>query len=211
MRCRPSNTRLGIVTGGDFFALKGIVESLLERMGIQDPMSVSSVSRDGVAAGTAVELKLGKAVIGYLGVVAPKVLKGWKLPESVIAAELSLPVLLEAAQLVPQQQAVSPFPSVQRDLNFIVAESVRWSDMDHVVRAAVGGDLADLSYCGNVSGRAEGWQGPQTRFDVRRTSASRFDAQRRPGRRVDWQSHRCLQREAERRTAVLTQRGCDFL
>jgi phenylalanyl-tRNA synthetase beta chain len=137
---------LGIVSGGDFFALKGIVESLLQRMGVEKPMAVCSVARDGIAAGTAVEIRLADVVVGYMGVVAPKVLKSWKLPDPVIAAELSLPVLLGAAQLVPQQRSVSPFPSVQRDLNFIVAESVRWSEMDRVVRGAVGGDLADLTY-----------------------------------------------------------------
>ena len=63
-----------------------------------------------------------------------------------VVAELSLPMLLEQSQLVPQQRAVSTYPSIQRDLNFIVAESVRWSEMENVVRAAVGSELASVTY-----------------------------------------------------------------
>ena len=96
--------------------------------------------------GGCVELKIGEDLLGYLGIVDPKLLKTWKLPEGVVVAELSLEVLLEQSHLVPQQRAVSAFPSVQRDLNFIVAESIQWRDLEQVVRAAVGSELADVTY-----------------------------------------------------------------
>ena len=137
---------LGLVAGGDFFDLKGSVETLIARMGIGQPPAVSTVDRSGFAKGGCAELKLGDDVLGYIGVVDPKTLKQWKLPAPVVAAELSLPVLIAASQLVPQQQHVSAYPSVQRDLNFVLAESVRWSEMENVVRAAIGEDLASLSY-----------------------------------------------------------------
>jgi len=35
---------------------------------------------------------------------------------------------------------------VQRDLNFVVAESVRWGAMERAVRAAAGSELADVTY-----------------------------------------------------------------
>jgi phenylalanyl-tRNA synthetase beta chain len=137
---------LGLVAGGDFFDLKGIVETLVQRMGVAQPLQVKTIQCNGFATGAVVELLLGEFTLGYMGVVDPKTLKQWKLPAPVIAAELSLPLLLETARLVPQQQSVSAFPSVQRDLNFVLAESVRWSEMADVVRAAVGEELADLVY-----------------------------------------------------------------
>ena len=137
---------LGLVGGKDFFELKGIVETLCQRMGVERNLGVETIDRSGFAAGTCVELKFGDASVGYLGAVDAKVLKRWKLPNVVTVAELSLPILLKHSRLVPQQQAVSAFPSVQRDLNFVVAESVRWSEMEHVVRAAVGTELASVTY-----------------------------------------------------------------
>ena len=38
------------------------------------------------------------------------------------------------------------FPSVQRDLNFVVAENVAWREMERVVQNAVGQSLANLTY-----------------------------------------------------------------
>jgi len=137
---------LGLVAGKDFFELKGIVETLCERLGAQQQLQVNVVNRSGFTPGKCVQMKLGDAEVGYLGSVDAKVLKRWKLSDPVVVAEVDLPTLLEQSRLVPQQQAVSSFPSIQRDLNFVVAESVRWSDMEHVVRAAVGAELAAVTY-----------------------------------------------------------------
>lgn len=137
---------LGIVSGSDFIVVKGILETLCQRMGIQVRLDVEPVNRPGFTPGAGVALCLGDTMLGYLGKVEPKLLKSWKLSDPVVVAELSLPTLLELSQLVPQQQPVSIFPSVQRDLNFVVAESVRWSDLENVVRATVNDDLAAIRY-----------------------------------------------------------------
>lgn len=137
---------LGIVTGRDFFELKGVLETLCERMGIQEDLDTIRVERVGFAKNGCVEMKLGQATLGYLGLVDPKLLKTWKLPDAAVVAELSLTTLLDQSQLVPQQCAISMFPSVQRDLNFIVGESVQWKDLQNVVRAAVGSELAGITY-----------------------------------------------------------------
>jgi phenylalanyl-tRNA synthetase beta chain len=81
-----------------------------------------------------------------LGSIDTRVLKSWKLPSEVTVAEVSLGCLLEQSRLVPQQRSVSMFPSIQRDLNFVVAESVQWRDLERVVRSAVGTDLTELTY-----------------------------------------------------------------
>lgn len=137
---------LGIISGRDFFELKGVLETLVQRMGVEAPMSVTPIQRDGMTKGSAVELKLGDKPFGYLGMVDPKTLKGWKLPPPVVVAEISLDQLLESSDLVPKQRPISSFPSIQRDLNFIVEEKVRWSEMENVVRAAVGSELTHITY-----------------------------------------------------------------
>ena len=137
---------LGLIAGCDFFELKGIVETLCQRLGIDHQVSVEGVDHRGFATGGAVQLKLGETHLGFLGVVDSKVLKSRKIVNATVVAELSIPVLLDNSELVPQEKAVSSFPSIQRDLNFVVGESVPWSEMEHVVRAAVGGELAGVTY-----------------------------------------------------------------
>ena len=137
---------LAMVTGEDYFSLKGTLEILCVRMGIPSILDIAPADRTGFAKRGCVELKLGDEVVGYLGILDKKVLKKWKLSDAVCAAELSLDALLRHAQLVPQQQAVSTFPSVQRDLNFVVKENVAWREMERVVRSAIGESLASVSY-----------------------------------------------------------------
>ncbi len=137
---------LALVTGQDFYSLKGVLETLCQRLGVDVALDVKTVDRIGFPARGCVQLVLGDQTLGYLGIVDPKVVKSWKLPNAVCAAEVSLEVLLEHSQLVPQQKAISMFPSVQRDLNFVVSESVAWREMEQVVRAAVGDSLAKITY-----------------------------------------------------------------
>lgn len=137
---------VGFVTGGDFRHAKGILESLCTSLGTGDCLSVQPVDSSGFVKGQLVTLTLGKSHLGYLGVVEPKTLKQWKLPGSVVVAEMSMNALLDGAQLVPQQQIVSAFPSVERDLNFVMAESVRWNELENVVRSAVGDQLKSVTY-----------------------------------------------------------------
>lgn len=137
---------VGFVCGDDFFTAKGVIESLCQMMGVAGTLQVEPVDRAGFVAGQIVRLTLGEAELGYLGVVAPKTLKQWKLPGEVVVAELSIPAFLAQAQLVPQQQIVSMFPSVERDLNFVMAEAVRWNELEGIVRAAVGSQLKSVTY-----------------------------------------------------------------
>jgi phenylalanyl-tRNA synthetase beta chain len=137
---------LGLVSGADFFHVKGLIETLCQRLGIEDPLRVSTLQGTGFTPGEWVRLSLAEQLLGYLGKLDAKRLQRLKLPGQVVVAELSLPLLLAKSQLVPQQSAISPFPSIQRDLNFIVAEQVRWSELENAVRAAVGTDLAAVTY-----------------------------------------------------------------
>jgi phenylalanyl-tRNA synthetase beta chain len=137
---------LGLVSGKDFFVVKGVIEALCHAMGIDQHIAVERIDRAGFAKGGGVSLLIEGDHLGYLGVIDPKLQKSWKLPDPVVVAELSLPMLIQRSTLVPQQKSVSMFPSVERDLNFIVRETVRWVDLENVVRAAVGNSLADVTY-----------------------------------------------------------------
>jgi phenylalanyl-tRNA synthetase beta chain len=55
---------LGMVCGGDYFRLKGIIEILWERMGVGEPLQVEPVERDGMVSGSAVELRFGNTRLG---------------------------------------------------------------------------------------------------------------------------------------------------
>ncbi len=68
--------------------------------------------------------------------MAPQALKAFELRGPTTVAELRLPTLMEIANLVPRYAAPPVYPTVTRDLNLVVDESVRWSDVESTVRQA---------------------------------------------------------------------------
>lgn len=137
---------LGIVGGLDFFELKGILDALAERLGLPWPLNYSPQAVPGFDGDWSVEISGDGQTLGYLSVIDPQLCKQLKLPGEATAAELALGALLDAAKLVPTQRSVSAYPSIQRDLNLIVDESVRWASLEQAVRSAVGTELAAVNY-----------------------------------------------------------------
>lgn len=145
----PAETyHVGMIIGEDFFTAKGIIETLLARLGISGLLQVETVEREGFASGGLVALKVEghDETLGYLGLLDDSLVRSWKLPGKVVAAELSADLLVAWAHLVPQQQQISSFPSIRRDLNLVLPESVRWDGLSGVIRSAADERLTDLSY-----------------------------------------------------------------
>src|SRR5262249_9602489 len=60
--------------------------------------------------------------------------------------ELDVSLLEKRAHLTTTFAVPSPYPTITRDLNLIVAESVRWSGLSATARTAAGADLERLEY-----------------------------------------------------------------
>ncbi|MEM1224344.1 MAG: phenylalanine--tRNA ligase subunit beta [Planctomycetota bacterium] len=139
---------LGLVAGDDFFAVKGTLELLCQRLGVSDELTVQPVDRDGFVPGGCVVATLDDSsdILGYLGLVSDEVVSSLKLPARVVAAELNIELLVQRSQLVPQQQPVSAFPSIHRDLNLVVPEPIRWVELASIIHAEGGERLTELAY-----------------------------------------------------------------
>ncbi|HBJ33527.1 MAG TPA: phenylalanine--tRNA ligase subunit beta, partial [Planctomycetaceae bacterium] len=137
---------LGIVCGLDFFTLKGMIDELGRRLGLPWQLQYVPKTIDGLSSDWTVEIHGPDSQLGFISVIDPKLCKDLKLPGEATAAELSIGSLLGVAKLVPTQKMVSAYPSILRDLNLIVDEAVRWSSLEHAVRAAVGTELAAVHY-----------------------------------------------------------------
>ena len=122
-------TRLAIVSGRDFFGIKGVVESLLARLHIVDSLEVTAASLPAFARGQTAELKLAGTHLGYVGVVERSLLDASELRGDASAAELELGVLLDRARLIPLHHTLPPFPAVTRDLSLVVAKSLPWGEL----------------------------------------------------------------------------------
>ena len=83
-------------------------------------------------------IKAGDVVLGYIGEIQHKVLRGFKLPNGTAAFELSLKGLLGAEQGVNSKDfRSSDYPAVLRDITLTVDGSVKYADIESKLRAVL--------------------------------------------------------------------------
>jgi phenylalanyl-tRNA synthetase beta chain len=124
----------------DFHDLKGDLDSLaaasgavLEYRPSQHPSGHPGRSADVFRDGQC---------IGWIGQLHPRLQRSLDLDDEVFGFELDLAPL--ALRALPKAAELSRFPSVRRDLAFVVADSVPWAAISATVRTAVGPLLRDL-------------------------------------------------------------------
>ncbi|WP_334178252.1 phenylalanine--tRNA ligase subunit beta [Pseudoxanthomonas sp.] len=124
----------------DFHDLKGDLESVAALAGASlefrpsqaahgHPGRSADVYRDGIR-------------IGWIGQLHPRLQRQLDLDADVIAFELDLAPL--SVRPLPRATEQSRYPSVRRDLAFVVAEQVSWADLVATVKAAAGPLLRDV-------------------------------------------------------------------
>ncbi len=123
----------------DFYDLKGVVETLLDRLHITGARFTATAHP---AFGPRVaRLEVNGTDVGILGEVHPKAREAFGLPaQRVCLAEIALAPLMAASNRPLQIKPISPFPAVREDLAFVVGEEVTAEQMLAAMRAA-GGEL----------------------------------------------------------------------
>lgn len=137
---------LALASGGDFYHVKGAVQSLVAELNPTAKLEEKAVSLPLLAAGKTIELSLDGQRLGFVGVVSDAGRKEFKLRQPATIAEVSLDLLATHALLARKAAPLSDFPSVSRDINLIVDEAIRWADLERTVVAAAGGDLEQVAY-----------------------------------------------------------------
>ncbi len=137
---------LAWVSGKDFFVTKGLVETILERLGIQNTSRWIPHRAEIIDEDLAVEWLINETRFGFIGVMSDAARRKLKLDRPVTLCELDLDLLFSLAKLTPQHHPISPYPAVSRDINLIVDEATRWAELSTAVRHAVGAHLTDLRY-----------------------------------------------------------------
>ena len=133
----------------DFHDIKGDLESLaalsgaaLEYRASAEPFAhpgrSADVLRDGVR-------------IGWIGQLHPRLQQAMGIDAEVYGFELELDPLLERP--LPRARALSRYPSVRRDLAFVVPETVAWDAMRATAEAAAGEALRDLRLFDRYAGK----------------------------------------------------------
>ena len=136
----------------DFYTVKGVMDKLLGELGIAKrikfmPLSESPLKDTHRALHpyrTAVMLLLGKKpeVIGYYGQVNPELRDKLKIKQDAYIFKLDLDLAISAInEKTVRFKELPQFPEVQRDIAFVVPDTVSYAELEKAVQKGVQNNL----------------------------------------------------------------------
>ena len=130
----------------DFYDLKGVVETLLARIGVPQAQVQFAATAHPAFTRRVARVQVAGQDIGILGELHPVVRRAFDLPAQgrVVAAELALAPLFAAYQREIPMQTISAYPAIKEDLAVIVDEAVRAEQVAEAITAAGGEMLTGL-------------------------------------------------------------------
>lgn len=118
----------------DFYDLKGDLEALFATLKVSDITFVQS-THEALHPGQAACIMRGQEVLGFAGVLHPRLSQSLDCVHPVLVFELSLQVLNK--QSIVSYQPISKYPHIRRDLSFIVDEKVSAGAIEAGVKSLV--------------------------------------------------------------------------
>lgn len=128
----------------DFYVIKGILEGLFNKLGVEDEIRFEATEVEGMHPGRTAKLLLNGINIGYVGQVHPTVQKQYDIKETYIF-ELSLQALLSADVEPVSYESIPRFPSISRDIALVVDADMIAGELQSIITEAGGKLLKGVS------------------------------------------------------------------
>lgn len=132
-----TNNANKIFVKSDFFVLKGIVENLLKYLGFKNRISFEKFEVKELHPGVSAKILIDNQEVGIIGKIHPSIIK-----EDVFVCELSMTKLYTFNVKALKFKEASKYPSIKKDVAFIVDNSVTNNELTVLIRK-FGGRLLD--------------------------------------------------------------------
>lgn len=120
----------------DFYHLKGILEKLLNALGIERAEYAAEKENRTFHPGRCAKLLVRKKEAGVFGELHPDVAENYGIEDRVYAAEINLSFLYECAKLDKKYKALPKFPAVTRDIAMLISDDVTVGQIEDTIRRA---------------------------------------------------------------------------
>ena len=114
----------------DFYVVKGIVEGLFDFL--QIPVTYSQTKVTDMHPGRCAVVKVADKTVGFIGQLHPTLQKQLDLKETYVF-DLNLEEVFAAYDAVPSFTAIPKYPSIARDIAFILDKNVHAGDVKKVI------------------------------------------------------------------------------
>lgn len=133
---------IGIYGDCDYLDLKGIVENIIDGLGISKAKYVRESENQSYHPGKTAALMVRNKKVGVFGEVHPDVTENYGINVNCYVAELDLDSLFEASTTVKSYKPLPKFPAVTRDIALLCDDSILVAEIEETIRKA-GGNLVE--------------------------------------------------------------------
>jgi phenylalanyl-tRNA synthetase beta chain len=133
---RPASWREPEPPQADFFAVKAVMEALLETVRV--PWRVERGGEPFLHPGRAARVIASDGPAGWIGEIHPAVARAWDLDGGAVGFEIDLEGITEMAMTVPGYRDLTPFPAVIQDRAWWFAPDVQAWDVLAAIRLGAG-------------------------------------------------------------------------
>jgi len=140
----------GVITGDAFYQAKGVVDLLLNKLGISNicydswqptpKQTKLSIWHPKKCA----EIKIGGEKIGFLGEISPRVLHSLDFQGKVVLFDIDFEKLSKISSEEHEYRPISKFPAAVRDIAILVPRQIRVEEVLNKVEAAGGRLIRDI-------------------------------------------------------------------
>lgn len=134
---------LGMYGDGDFFTMKGVIETLMSKLGLKkkaeyDPQAGKAFLHPGRQA----KVMYDGVQIAYLGEVHPTVQKNFAIGERTYIAVVDMKAIMDKADFEVKYEGVPKFPAMTRDISLSMKKEVLAGDVEKII-SKKGGKLVE--------------------------------------------------------------------
>ncbi len=136
---------LGMYGKGDFFDLKGVVEAVLDKLGIRKLITYTPEDdRPYLHPGRKADIMVDGQTIGFLGEIHPEVAENYNIGTKVYVAVLDVERLTELSNFDIKYKGVAKFPAVTRDISLVMKKNILAGQVEEIIRKNAGKTLESV-------------------------------------------------------------------
>ena len=118
----------------DFFAAKGYLEVIFDRLGLDEKVTYKKSKLEGMHPGRFAEVYLGEKRIGFIGEVHPQVADKLGLNTTYVF-EINLDEVISESKVKPKYEEVTKYPEITRDIAMLVDVKDEYQNIYNVIES----------------------------------------------------------------------------
>ncbi|MDD2484884.1 MAG: phenylalanine--tRNA ligase subunit beta [Eubacteriales bacterium] len=119
-----------------FFTLKGLVEELLKKLGIEERNYIPEASIATFHPGRTARILSGGEALGIIGEIHPDVMDQYHIDTKVYCCELDFAKIAAIANRVRYYSPLPKYPATSRDIALVVQDEVLVKDIEAIIKAS---------------------------------------------------------------------------